>query len=117
MNGKKSKKPLYKVIPEWVFILTGLTIVLGVITILAFWIQGRGDTVINERSVGTAINSVFSPSDWGSSTTTVTTDKGTYLVYGIFHVTKGNELFLEKRKGFSRMLCDRIDQECNKLVE
>lgn len=65
---------------------------------------------------GSATAAVFHPR-FGANSTAVETDKGAYLVYGIFHLSKGQPMVLETRKNGDRMLCIQNTIDCYRLVK
>jgi hypothetical protein len=71
--------------------------------------------VVKVTDIGRMTDSTFSTGSFGSNTTTVRTDKGTYLVNGVFQATLDNPLVIELRGDDKMWLCDHRQEQCLSL--
>jgi len=103
-------------IPDWGIVAIAMVLILGTSITAAVWVVNRQKTVMSSDKVGRAITAQF-VDGLTVVKTSVETERGVYLVYGAFQITKGSLLELQERKNHDRFLCVIGTQDCKKLVD
>lgn len=83
----------------------------------AVWSWYASHKVISVEDAGFIKGASYSSSYWGGSSSAIQTDKGTFLVGGVFQAINGRQVRLEERGNGSRVLCEVTTNECRKLLE
>lgn len=118
---KKSQRRLFTFSPDTQSTLAALLLLTGGFTMVAVLIyflatadERISAVVVTSEDIGRLQSARFI-GRFIHRETQIETEKGVFLVRGVFPVLKGNALVLEHREDGVRMLCDPEQNHCRKL--
>ena len=104
-------------------LLAALLLLAGLFTIavilplyLATAMDSPSTTVVSSEDIGRLRSARFIDR-FLQRETEIETDKGVFLVCGVFVALKGHPMVLEQREDGGRVLCDSVQKICARLVQ